>query len=350
MKAQRQVTRFLVSKAVALMGAGETPADLATGEIGVFNYNTGLSIASGTTATPFFIGVGYENGPRRSAGKILNANIRNVNVQCYTAGVEQVIEIANFCAECAKDYAIKFDISAPNAWHEYGMQPLMQTFTYTTACCNDGTASCYDLVKALRDVIEDDPRGIFDVKLINPDDTGDVDATAINEETYDPDVDGCPFMQITVNTPALLNFCGIPETYSFPSGVTAVASLQGFECCESATTITTIRNQVYPQGAGIDVKYDEWFAAGNAEVGPERLTVSGVTSSTALNADTAATYAILSIDYDDPHEAAGTLHSEPKSLQLAIPCDAAVLATIGNVLDTLFTPATDASLTACDCD
>lgn len=349
MKAQRQVTRFLVTKDIALMGAGETPDALDTGEVGVFNYNTGLSIASGTTATPFFIAVGYENGPRRSAGKILNANIRNVNVQCYTAPVEQVIEVANFCADCAKDYAIKFDISAPNAWHEYGMQPFMQSFTYTTACCTDGTASCYDLVKALRDAIEDDPKGILTVKLIAPTDTGNAAASAINEETYDPDVTGCPFMQITVNTPALLNFCGIPETYSFPSGVTAVASLQGFECCDTATTVTIIRDQVYAQGAGIDVKYDEWFAAGNAEVGPERLTVSGVTTSTALNADSAGTYAILSIDYDDPHEAAGTLHSEPKSLQLAFPCDAAVLSTIGNVLDTLFTPATDNALTACDC-
>ena len=93
----------------------------------------------------------------------------------------------------------------------------------------------------------------------------------------------------------------------------------------------------------------EWSDAGDAEVGPYRLTESGVTTATDMNASTASNYALLSLDYTDPHETAGQIVTDPKAAVIAIPCNTAVLLTLGNALDTLGLSGIDSALTACGC-
>jgi hypothetical protein len=332
----------------ALASAAATPETLTEGQIGIFNATTGLSITSGTATTPFFIAVGTANGYRRSPGTILSANNLKTNVACYTAAVTKIVDVRGICAECATDYAIKVDISSFDKSHEYGYQPFMKTVTYTSPCCTDGSASCLELAQGLRDAINDDPRQLFTAYLLDPDDVA-VGASVINETTWDVDTDGCPVIRLIADAVAIADFCGIPETYTFPSGTDFVVSTQGLKCCTPASTVVTVRDVVYAKGAGGDIKYMEWADAGDAEVGPYRITESGVTTAVDLNAVGSSNYALLSLDYLDPHETAGQVMTAPKAAVVAIPCNVAVLLTLGNALDTLGMSGIDTALTACNC-
>lgn len=349
MRLQRTVRRTLVAKgSSALLGAGATPETLAEGQLGVFSALTGLSITSGSTTTPWYIAVGTANGYRKSPGTIRAANNLVSNVACYTAAVTKIVDVRGICAECATDYAIKVDIYSPDQSHEFGYQPRFQTVTYTSPCCTDGSASCLELAQGLRDAINDDPRSLFTAYLLDPDDVS-VGAGVIDEETWDVDTDGCPVIRLIANAASIADFCGIPETYTFPTGVNFEVSTQGLKCCTPASTVVTVRDITYAVGAGGDVKYMEWADAGDAEVGPYRLTESGVTTATDLNAVNSSTYALLSLDYTDPHETAGQIVTDPKAAVIAIPCNTAVLLTLGNALDTLGLSGIDTALTACNC-
>lgn len=347
-KVIRQVERILVQKGTdALLSAAATPDTLAAGQIGVFNASTGLSITTGTTATPFFVAVGLGNGKyRRSAGTILDKNVRNTTVTCYTAPVTQIVDVRGICAECATDYAIKMDITSSNYWTSHGMQPFMQTVTYTSPCCSDGSASCLSLAQGLRNAINNDPNGLFTASLLDPDDVS-VGASVIDEGTWDVDTDGCPVIRITANAQSIADFCGIPELYTYPTGVTFTVSTQGLSCCSPASSVVYVRDATFGVGLSGDIKAMEWTAAGNAEVGPYRLTESGVTTATDLNTTSGVQYVQLTLDYDDPIETAFQAQAEPKSLVLAIDKAAAVLQTVGNALDALLTVDVDTALTAC---
>jgi len=338
MKAEREVQRTLVVKNDnVVLPAGNYTTDLLPGQLGLFFGESGTSFtaatATATVGTPFTVAVGLGPGKfRKSAGMIKSTNLRSANVQCYVPAVTKVVDVMNICAECAADYALKIEISSSNVWHQYGMQPFTQTATYTTACCTEGTPDCLILAQALRNSVNNDPRQLFTATLMNPA-ALDLDDLPINESTYDSEVSGCPVIRLTANAQYLADFCGIPELYSFPSGVDFKVGTVGFNCCTPNATTVTVRDVVYAQGEGADIKYMEWFDAGNAEARPYRLTESGVTTNVMLNAEAGQTYAMLSLAYDDPHEAGSTLHSEPKALVVGIPCTSTRLAAIADAFE-----------------
>ena len=107
--------------AADVVGAGQEVADLTAGQLGVFDYDTGLSIdAAGAAAVKnFFValaldttGDGLVDEIVKSAGThIQKKNVADTNLKCYAPGVEQVVDVVNFTADCDKQYGLKIEIN-----------------------------------------------------------------------------------------------------------------------------------------------------------------------------------------------------------------------------------------------
>lgn len=293
--------------------------------------------ASGETVQPEIkIGVGLSTGYRETGGWIKAKNIREVNTACYTAGVSKMIEFSDLCSECNGEFGISFNITSSSAWTEYGFNLLKKSFTSTPACCTGTDGNVLTLLQDFIDQLNNDPDGIFEAYAIDPDDSGDPAATALTSSelaAWDVSADGTPSLVVIFNPIALADFCGIPNLYSWPTGVNVEAATYGFTCCSPASATTTIQDIVYPIGEGIDAKYAEYYDASNADGDTYPLTVSGVTSATKLNADATVNYNIVTITYDEPIGADYGNYSDPKSVTIYAPYQGSNLANFWTILD-----------------
>jgi hypothetical protein len=157
-----------------ILGVGQEVATLTAGQLGVFDYDTGLSInAAGATAVKnFFIALALDTTGDGSVDEIVKSagthvqkkNVTATNLKCYSAGVEQVIDIVNFTADCDKQYGLKIEINNDEKYMNYGFNQLTKTFIVKTSCCEGcescGTGNCAELVKLLIADINNDEDGI----------------------------------------------------------------------------------------------------------------------------------------------------------------------------------------------
>lgn len=321
------------------MGSGDqalyvsgAPSGLAAGQFGVFDKNGAAltTVALGETVKDeIFVAVGTGSGKYlRSPGYIKAANIKAANFQCYQAGVAPVILVSDLCSSCSGEFAVKIHITAANAWQSYGFNQFVKTFTSSEACCSS-TPTCKAILKDIRDQINADSEGLFTALAVNPSGGATLNDAAL--DSWDYAVDGCPDLKITAVPPALADFCDIPNTYSFPTGLAVEVTTTGFSCCDPAVTITESVALVYPEGDGDDIKYAEYVDNGNVN-GPYRLTESGVASSFTANAVSAGTYHQLSILYDDPIASEFLQYSDPKEALIAWPSGTTAV-TLWTILD-----------------
>ena len=157
-----------------ILGVGQEVADLTAGQLGVFDYDTGLSInAAGAAAVKnFFIALALDTTGDGSVDEIVKSagthiqkkNVADTNLKCYTAGVEQVIDVVNFTADCDKQYGLKIEINDDEKYMNYGFNQLTKTFIVKTSCCEGcescGTGNCAELAKFLIADINNDEDGV----------------------------------------------------------------------------------------------------------------------------------------------------------------------------------------------
>lgn len=346
-----QVPQILVNTGnQSILGAGNAVADLAVGQFGVFNKN-GLSRSSGTAVAgeEYFIATKLADGTVVRSGILSTANTRNIVVQCAVANVQQVVDITNICADCSSDYAVRVDINHPAAWHTYGYQPYLKTFVARTACCNaDGTASCTELVRDLRDEINADPEGLLTATARNPAGLAELNDAAL--DAWDEVADGCPVLRIAVNAISEPNFNSIPYKHIYPELATITVTTSGFSCCSPATAVANSTNPVVGQGDGSFVKYEEYQFASSMGQGRYPQTQSGVVLDRQYNADVTTTYSSVTFEYDDPAAGSFTTYDDPQILRLWIPTAAANTEdNLGDIIDALTAGyGIDTALTACD--
>lgn len=159
----------------ALLAAGSRPDSLAVGQIGLFNYHTGLSIDGSVPndARDIWIGVGQNitgagagatlEDIAKSAGQMIQArNATSVTLKPYLASVAKIVEFSGFIAKCETDYALKIEFRNQQAYANYGYNQFAKTFAYRTSCCTqvDCTAcpagDCNELAIALAAAINGD--------------------------------------------------------------------------------------------------------------------------------------------------------------------------------------------------
>lgn len=137
----------------AVLAAGSRPDALAVGQIGFFNYHTGLSV-DGTVAQDardIFIAVGVPNSGgtlgdiRKSAGQVIQTrHARGVNFKGYVADAPKIVDLSSFVVKCATDYVIRVELRNQEAYYRFGYNALSKIFTFQSAACADQCVACGD--------------------------------------------------------------------------------------------------------------------------------------------------------------------------------------------------------------
>lgn len=155
-----------------LLAAGSRVDALAPGQLGIFNYHTGLSVDGSVVGDTrdVFIAVGKGSGGvladiGKSAGQVIQArNTKALTVKAFVDSLPKIVEITGFKAKCDTDYSIRMEFRSQQSYGVYGMNGLLKTFNYHTACCvpNDDCSTCptgdaVELAVGLMNAINNDP-------------------------------------------------------------------------------------------------------------------------------------------------------------------------------------------------
>lgn len=137
-----------------LLAAGSRPDALAIGQLGVFNYHTGLSV-DGTVpadARDIFLAVGVDpNGVGSiqdivtSAGQVIQVrNAKSLTYNAYKTALPKIVDVAGFVAKCETSYALKIEFRNGQIYAENGYNGFFKTFSVYTGCCADQCVDCGD--------------------------------------------------------------------------------------------------------------------------------------------------------------------------------------------------------------
>ena len=298
-----------------VLAAGNGVEDLALGQVGVFDADTNESVDASADPMPrrFYIAVGIDadgdgvvDDIARSGGQaIQRGNVISYESHCYNGCVPQVIHLDDIEVKCERDYIIKLGLIDAEAFINYGYRPVNKSFVVRTDCCNPcdedecNEADCRAFAVSLKEAINADPEALFTVELFNPASAG-LEDTALTDEEALALVDGegntvCPVVRITSNCGSIKDFCGIPFNQTFPRGTAFEVSFADWDCAIPSTE--TIQDLAYEEYAGYDAKTQEFWAQG-VEVGPYRITESGVQSAGPYKADVNTNYNVINLNYD----------------------------------------------------
>lgn len=178
------VYQVLVTKGnQAILATGSTIADLEPGQLGVFDFHTGLSVDSTTvdTAHDVFMAVGIDRDGDTvmddiitSAGQMIQRNhFKNYNVRNPEDGQPMIVELTGFKAKCETEYGIKIEVRNQLGYLTNGYNQVAKTFLIRTGCCaqEDCTScpegDCNEIAIKLVDQINLDPDKIMKAELID---------------------------------------------------------------------------------------------------------------------------------------------------------------------------------------
>ena len=126
------------------LAKGNGVASLAPGQIGVFNFHTGLSIdatSSTVEGQEVFIAVGIGSGGvttdiAKSAGQMIQVrHLNHYTAKQANASVPKIVEVTGFAAKCDTTYGIKIQYSNQQIYGLQGHNQFAKTYTYHTGCC-----------------------------------------------------------------------------------------------------------------------------------------------------------------------------------------------------------------------
>lgn len=140
----------------AILAAGNRPDDLNNGQLGAFNYQTGLSVDDSSDLQDlqeiyFAVGINRTTGGtddaediRRSLGQMIQLEgVRALTLKGYMIEVAQVVDVTNFSAKCLTYYGIKVEFRSDRIYGLNGFNGFTKTYDFTTGCCPQVT-SCDD--------------------------------------------------------------------------------------------------------------------------------------------------------------------------------------------------------------
>jgi hypothetical protein len=159
MATENPVFRVLVpSGNQALLNKGSRESALAVGQLGVFNYHTGLSVDETSPAVDLqdvYLALGINltgagggatlEDVQRSAGQVIQTrNLKSATIKGFTDSVAKVVEFSNYAVKCETDYGFKIEFRNQAAYTLFGYQPMTKPFTGYTSACADQCVGCGD--------------------------------------------------------------------------------------------------------------------------------------------------------------------------------------------------------------
>lgn len=132
----------------APLAAGSGLAALANGQIGVFNYHTGLSIDGSVNGDEedIFLAVGINRTSggtalaediSKSAGQVIQkGRMRAYTIKGTIDEIQKIQVITGFGAKCETDYAIRVNYDSISNYLLNGYNQNTKTYGYRTGCCS----------------------------------------------------------------------------------------------------------------------------------------------------------------------------------------------------------------------
>ena len=175
MSRNNDVFNVLVAE-TTLTTAGKSVSELAPKQIGVFNADTNLSLASNSTAPKGFylaVGVADKSNPAilgdivTSAGQLIQKeNVKFYQAQKYSAGLPEIVEITNFTAKPDSEYAIKFEFRNQRIYNQQGYNQFSKTYVVKTSCGTTSEGDPVELVTKFLEALNNDGTGMFKAEAI----------------------------------------------------------------------------------------------------------------------------------------------------------------------------------------
>ena len=351
MSRNNDVFNVLVTKGnKAVIAAGSDVTALTPGQIGVFDYNTNLSIDGTSTPRNFYMAVGLDldgDGVTDDVATSAGSHIQSRNMQFYsfrphTAGRPLKVVLKDFVAECDTEYGVKLELRNQLIYSTQGYNQFTKTYMTKTACCNGCIPTCpsgdaNEITKKLKININNDPTGLITAIAIARQDLtaathGVAADIAIGEEVSDADLDAIMVfnseqpdtttfvytdLEITTVGQKLRVFSNINLNYSYPRETVAIMTKVGDFACSGAVEVT--QEVAFEEGAGYDIKQLEYEAKGFTE-DPYRLsTLNGVARDTVYNTVETEKYDIIALTYDQ-HSIGGWLdYMNKEATCIAVP-------------------------------
>ena len=249
MSTNNKVFRILVTKGnKALATVGTNVDALADGQLGIFDAETNLAVA--TPVKKFFLAVGKDTDGDgtiddivTSAGQEIQVNnFRDLTYTPYVAATPMeftITDIANVKPET--DYTVKLELRNSEIYARQGYVQFTKTFSVRTNC-NEEDATPAKLVTLLLEAFNGDETKMF---------------TAVGVENLEEVEDS---IKITANDIAIRRFCDINTRYVNTRQTVIIPSLVDDFNCSAKITITSQGNS--EEGHGYDIKQKEYHAGG----------------------------------------------------------------------------------------
>ena len=368
MSRNNDVFHLLVTKGnQAVLAKDKKVTELAPGQIGVFNYDTNLSIAAADPAPKnFYMAVGVDAGDgttgdiMKSAGShVQGKNIVFYSFRPYTPGRAMKVVLKDFTAKCATQYGVKIELRNQDIYMTQGFVQFTKTYAMKTSCCNDCVETCpsgdaNEITKQLLINVANDPTGLVIARPIARQALtvlthGVSKAYAKGDVVTDADLDAIMvfnkaqsgiatmvFTDIefeTVGSKAMdfnsvnLDYKGTRQT------VAIITKVDGFEC---TGTVETTQTAVFEEGSGYDLKQMEYMTKGWTE-GPYRVsTINSLADNRNFITDAKEKYDVFALTYDQFSLGGWLEYFHNQASVLAIPtADATTRAGIVAILDKL---------------
>ena len=358
----------------APIAAGNKVTALAPGQIGVFDYETNLSLGTTGNANKrnFYVAVGVDldgdtvtDDIQKSAGShIQKENIRFYSFRPHTPGRNMIVQLQNYTADCETVYGIKLEMRNQEIYRTQGYNQFTKTYAIKTSCCNGCTPTCpsgdaNEITRLLILEINNDPTGLIVARAVARQAIEAADVPGLSGDLADgalvSDADLVAIMNYnaTLTDPAdylytdleietvpqkLRAFTGsVNLNYFYPRETVVIATkIAGFKCNGELVTTQTA---AFEEGNGYDIKQKEYFALGWKD-SPYRLsTLNGVAYDRHFNAVVTTKYDQFALTYDQKSLGAWLEYENNEAAIIAVPAtDTTTRNGLVAILDTLISP------------
>ncbi len=328
MSRNNDVFHLLVTKGnQAILAKDKKITELLPGQLGVFDFQSNVSLDATSKSRNFYLAVGVGSGStlvdvQKSAGShIQGQNIVFYSFRPYTPGRPMKSLLKDYTANCETEYGIKVEFRNSEIYRTQGYNQFTKTYSIKTSCCDGCEPTCpsgdaNEITKQLLINIANDPAGLIKAKAVARQPLvaathGTSGAIAKGAEVSAADLNAImAFNAAQTDTSTYvytdLEFETIPQAvsdfgsvnlkyFNLRETVILVSKIEGFKCNGS---VATTQDAVFEEGSGYDVKQMEYFTKGWTE-GPYRLsTVNGVADDRTYVTDATAKYDIFALTYD----------------------------------------------------
>lgn len=351
-------SRVLVpNRTKSLLAAGLDATSLTSQQLGIFDGDTGLSIAaSGKKCSSIYLGLGVTDDVIVT-GLVDTASISSIT-DCFKPAVPNLFVLKDINTKCETTYSIKLAVHTNMSKIMQGYLPIYKTFPIVTPCCDDpcdcGSGnSCTDAAIQFARGIASDPDQLAKAYLIDnaaSDFTNasayidPLDVAAVDAAILAGGANFCFAVVVEPNIEKVYKFCQIPykSGHSFVNAgqdhyrVQLLAS-EGFDCMGN---IIEVRASQFSGMTEADLNLQDYMQQpyiGSGEPGVNRVLKDGVPIGSSVPQDRfTGKYSVIALHGLHSVTVGANQRGRAISFQIAIPCDttASSIATqIYNVLN-----------------